>query len=161
VVCLPRPEEKVYAIIDAMASRNPGQALRQLRHFLGLEKDARFQIFALLCGEVRKLLLLRALLDEGMIPARVSDESVFKAQVHPRLGRELPPALAAAWRKTNAWAQFQTLKRARAFETRQLKGFLEFLAEADVLLKSGGAEHEAVLEELALRFCGVREETVL
>jgi hypothetical protein len=38
---------------------------------------------------------------------------------------------------------------------------VEFLAEADVKLKSGGANHEAVLEELVMLFCGVREEAVL
>jgi DNA polymerase III delta subunit len=161
VVCLPQPEEKIFAILDALADRNPVLAHRLLRHFLASEKDARYQIFGLLCGEVRKLVLLRALLDEERVPSRVSDANAFKAQVHERLGRELPGALASAWRRTNAWAQFQALKRARVFDARQLRGLVEFLSDADVKLKSGGATHEAVFEELVMRFCGVREEAAL
>jgi DNA polymerase-3 subunit delta len=161
VVCMPRPEESIYAILDALVARNPGQALKLLRHFLGQEKDARYQIFNMLCTEVRKLVLLRALLDEGILPARVTDYAAFKAQVHPQLGKQLPGSLAAAWRKANSWGQFQTLKRARSFETAQLQSLLLFLADADLRLKSGGAEHAAVLEELVLRFCGIREEAVL
>ncbi|HTB21114.1 MAG TPA: hypothetical protein VK914_00250 [bacterium] len=161
VVCLAPPEEKVFAILDALAARNPVLAYRQVRHFLAQDKDARYQIFGLLCTEVRKLILMRALIDEERVPARINDANAFKAQVHETLGRELPPALAAAWRRTNAWAQFQALKRARAFDARQLRGLLEFLAESDVRLKSGGATHEAVFEELIMRFCGVREEAAL
>jgi DNA polymerase-3 subunit delta len=161
VVCLPQPEEKVFAILDALASHNAALAHRLLRHFTESDKEARFQIFGLLGGEVRKLVLLRALLDEGRIPARVNDANAFKAQVHERLGRELPGSLAAAWRKTNAWAQFQALKRARAFDARQLHSLADFLGAADVRLKTGGAAHEAVFDELVMRFCGVREEAAL
>jgi len=158
VVVLPRPEEKVFVIVDALAARNMGNALRLLRQFLAEEKDARYQIFGFLASEVRRMVLLRALIDEGLVSSRATDDFAFRAQVHPKLGKELPGALAASWRKTNAWAMSQALKRARALDSRQLHGLIGFLAEADLKLKSSGAGHQEVLEELVLRFCGVREE---
>ncbi|MGH7443060.1 MAG: DNA polymerase III subunit delta [bacterium] len=158
VVCLPPPQEKVFAILDALAAKDAPQAQRLLRRFTAADKGARYQIFGLLCGEARKLLLLRALLDGQHLPQRgLNDVNTYKAQVHERLGRELPAALAASWRRTNAWAQFQALKRARAFDAAQLRGLIEFLSQADVRLKSG-TDHESVFEELVMRFCGLRAE---
>ncbi len=161
VVCLPPPQEKVFAVLDALAAKDAPGALRLLRRFGSASKDARFQLFGLLCSEARKLLLLRAVLDERKLPARgLNDVNAYRAQVHESLGRDLPAALAAAWRRTNAWAQYHALRRAQAFGADQLRSLVGFLGEADLRLKAG-VRHDSVFEELVMRFCGVREEVAL
>ena len=107
------------------------------------------------------LLRLRALIDEGKLPAKAQgDGSGFRMQVHPRLVKELPPALAAWWKRTNAWRLFFAAQRARAFSAPQLHALLRALSEGDVKTKTGAARPEHVLEEVCARFCGVAEEAL-
>lgn len=160
-VCVFKPDEAIFKLTDALAQKDLGTALRLLHRFVEEDPAARFQIYGLLSGEARKMVLCRALLDEGKLPARAGDSFTFKAQVHPRLGKELPPALGALWRKTNAYPLYNALERARKFSAAQLRELLASLAQADLDMKSGGADPVAVLEELCVRLCGHREEAVL
>jgi DNA polymerase III delta subunit len=158
----PRPEEDVFKLLDALGRKDLGEALRLLRRFLRRDPNACFEILYRLVGEVRRLLLMRALLDERHLGARgVGDYNSFKMQVQPRLAKELPPALAAVVKKTHAFPLHQALTRAKAFDPAQLRELVRGLAEADAQLKVGGAEARDVLEALCLRLCGVREEAVL
>lgn len=161
-VCVFKPEENVFKLTDALARKDLGTALRLLRRFVDEDPGARFQIYGLLSGEVRKMVLCRALIDEGKLGARGSgDYNTFKMQVHPRLGKELPPALGAQWRRSSAFPLYNALERARKFDAAQLRDLLASLGQADLDMKSGGADPVAVLEELCVRLCGHREEAVL
>jgi DNA polymerase-3 subunit delta len=158
----PRPEDDVFKLLDALGRRDLGEALRLQRRFLRQDPQASFEILYRLVGEVRRLLLMRALLDEGHVAARAaSDYNSFKMQTHPKLSKELPPALAALVKRSHAFPLFQALSRAKAFDKGQLRDLVQGLAEADVQIKTGTAEARAVLEALCLRLCGVREEAVL
>lgn len=158
----PRPEEDVFKLLDALGRKDLGESLRLLRRFLRRDPNACFEILSRLVGELRRLLLMRALLDEGHLGARgVGDYNSFKMQVQPRLAKELPPALAAVVKKTHAFPLHQALTRAKAFDPTQLRELVAGLAEADVQVKTGAAEARAVLEALCLRLCGVREEALL
>jgi DNA polymerase III delta subunit len=158
----PRPEENVFKLFDALAAKKLGDALSLVRGFVAEDPDARYQLLGLVISEVRKLLLLRALMDEGRLSERgVSEATAFRMQVHPRVGRELPPALAQWWKRNNAWALFFALKRAKAFKAPQLHDLLRTLAQGDLAVKSGALRPEDLLEEACARLCGVREEAVL
>ncbi len=158
----PWPEDNVFKLIDALGEQKLGAALALLRQFVAQKAEARYQLLGLLTSEVRKLVLMRALIDEGRLPARgLNDQASFRMQVHPKVGNELPPALAAWWKKSNAWGLFNTAKRAKAFKTAQLQQLLRALAEGDVAAKSGAARPEDILEEICVRLCGGREEVVL
>lgn len=158
----PRPEENVFKLIEALGEQKLGPALSLLRQFTAQNPESRFQILGLMISEVRKLLLMRALMDEGKLPARgISDPNSFRMQVHPRLTRELPPALAQWWKKNNAWGLYFTLKRAKAFQSAQLHALLLALAQGDVDAKTGVARPEDLLEEICVRICGGRLEAAL
>ena len=158
----PRPEDDVFKLLDALGRRDLGESLRLQRRFLRQDPQASFEILYRLVGEVRRLLLMRALLDEGHVAARAAgDYNSFKMQTHPKLAKELPPALAALVKRSHAFPLFQALSRAKAFDKAQLRELVQGLAEADVQIKTGAAEARAVLESLCLRLCGVREEVVL
>jgi DNA polymerase-3 subunit delta len=158
----PRPEEAVFALIDLLGKRELGPALRLLRRLNAEDGNARYQLLGMLISELRLLLRLRAMIDEGKLPARGSgDGNGFRMQVHPRLAKELPPALGAWWKRTNAWRLFFAAQRARAFNGPQLRALLQALAEGDLRSKTGGARPEQVLEEVCARFCGVAEEALL
>jgi DNA polymerase III delta subunit len=158
----PRPEENVFKLIDALGQQKLGEALRLTREFIAADPEARYQLMGLMIAEVRKLLFMRALIDENRIPARgAATFDAFRMQIHPRLGKELPPAAAAWWKKTSPWALHQTLTRARGFKTSQLAALVPLLADGDLAFKTGRRKPEDLLEDLCARLCGVREEATL
>jgi DNA polymerase III delta subunit len=158
----PRVEEEGFALLNALGDKDLGGALRQLRRSLQQDPNACFRLLGQLTGEVRFLLLMRALLDEGHLgPKGVADANSFKFQVQPRLVKELPAALGALVKRSNYYRLFLAQQRAKAFSHGQLRELVQGLAEADVQIKTGGAEAREVLEALCVRLCGVREEAVL
>lgn len=158
----PRPEEDVFRLIDAVAAQRLGEALRLLRQFTLADPKAVFQLMNLLVAEVRKLLLMRALLDANLIPTRgAGDANGFRMQVYPKVAKELPPALAAWWKRSSPYSLFHSLRRARGFRTSALTALVFELAAADVAVKTGRKDAGTLLEELCVRLCGVREESVL
>jgi hypothetical protein len=57
----------------------------------------------------------------------------------------------------NAYADYMCLQRAERFSLAELRSFTERLLEADLRLKSSGAQPRIVLERLFLEMClGVR-----
>lgn len=158
----PRPEEDVFKLVDAFAKKDLAGAVRLLRELGTADKDAPFRILNLVIVELRLMVLLRALIDEGALPSRgLSDATAFRMQVHPKLAAELPPALGAWWRKTNAWRLFYALKRAAGFRTGALHGILQALAEGEVACKRGQREPLELLQGICVRACGGREEVLL
>jgi DNA polymerase-3 subunit delta len=161
-VGVPVAEDNVYELLDALGKKDLGQSLKILRRQLNLDPKESFRLFGLLCSELRKLTVMRALLDEGRVPTKgPSNFNIFKADTYPKVGKELPPGLAVMWKKTNPFPLFQTLERCKAFSGPQLKSLGEQLGQMDLEMKSGGASAGDALEEMVLRFCGVQEEAVL
>jgi DNA polymerase III delta subunit len=158
----PRVEEESFALLNALGTKNLGEALQQLRRSLQQDPGACFRLLNQLIAEVRFLLLMRALLDEGHLgPKGVADANSFKFQVQPRLAKELPPALGALVKRTNYYRLFLAQQRAKAFSPAHLRELVRGLAEADVQIKTGAAQAREVLEALCVRLCGVREEALL
>jgi DNA polymerase III delta subunit len=161
-VCTPVLEDDVFELFRALGSKKIDQALGVLRRQLAVDPKAPFQLFSMLCAELRKLVVMRALMDEGKIPAKGPiDSNSFKFTTYPKLIKELPVGLAALVKKTNSYALYQTMERARSMSGPQLREMVSHVAELDYKVKTGGMEASDALEELVLRFCGVREEAIL
>jgi DNA polymerase III delta subunit len=158
----PIAEDDVFELLKALGSRDLGQALKVLQRQLGLDPSAAFQLFGMLCSELRKLAVMRALMDEGRLAAKgPSNFQAFKANVYPAVAKALPTGLAGLWKKTNPYPLHQSMERARAFSAPQLRGLSLQLAQMDLDMKSGGISAADALEEIVLRFCGVQEEAIL
>ena len=162
-VCTPVPEDDVFELLKALGTKNLGQALAVLRRQLSLDpKAATFALFGLLCGELRKLVMMRALMDEGLLPAKGPlDFNSFKFSTYPKLIKDLPAGLAATVKKTNAFPLYQAMERAKPMSGAQLREMAAHVAELDKKVKTGGMEAADALEDLVLRFCGVKEEAIL
>lgn len=108
----PMRSELVFAVTDAMADRNVGQALSLWEQVLASDKEAQFKAVGGLAWGLRKLMRARRMTDRGMSP----DQAARQAQLWG-------PAAAT---------------RIRAFTTQQLESQLAQLAKIDLSTKSGG-----------------------
>jgi DNA polymerase III delta subunit len=158
----PVAEDDVFELLGALGNRDLGQALKVLQRQLGIKDASAFALFGLLCSEMRKLAVMRALMDEGRLPSKgASNFQAFKANTYPALAKTLPTGLAQLWKKTNPYPLHQSLERARSFSAAQLHGLSLQLAQMDLEMKNGGISASDALEEIVLRFCGVQEEAIL
>ena len=161
-VGVPVAEDNVFELLDALAKKDLGLSLKVLKRQITLEPKETFRIFGLLCSELRKMTVLRALIDENLVPTKgPSNFNIFKADTYPKLSKTLPPGLALFWKKSNPYPLYQTLERCKSFSAQQLKDLAEQLGKMDLDMKSGGAKGGDALEEMVLRFCGVQEEAIL
>lgn len=161
-VCTPVLEDDVFELLKALGQKNLGLALDVLKRQLSLDPSAPFLLFGMLCGELRKLVVMRALMDEGLLPVKgSSDFNQFKITTYPKLLKELPVGLAAMVKKTNPFPLYQAMERAKPMSAAQLRDMVAHVSELDRKVKTGGMEASEALQELVLRFCGVREEAIL
>lgn len=158
----PVEEDNVFELLNALADRDLGHSLKVLRRQVAEDDKDAFGLLGLLSGEVRKLSILRALMDEGRLPAKGKlDANAFKANNYPTVAKTLPPGLAAFWKKASPWQLYHVMERAKSFTGPQLQQMTAQLAQADLDIKSGKVKATPALEELVLRFCGIREEAIL
>ena len=161
-VCTPVLEDDAFELLKALGSKNLGHGLDVLRRQLSTDKDAPFMLFGMLTGELRKLTVMRALMDEGFVPSKgPGDFNSFKITTYPKLMKELPPGLAGMLKKTSPYPLYQAMERAKPMSKQQLREMLVHVAELDYKVKTGGMQATEALEDLVLRFCGVREEAIL
>ncbi len=147
--------EDIYGLFDAIGRRDAGDTLLRLeRLFDG--RDVRqgdrafdkvdseiwpFQFFAMLTGEIRKMLLIRARLEEGGGGFDASmTYSAFQARVLPRLMAPAAPFGRSPFETTRGpahpFALFQAARRASRFTAPELARSLARAAEVDVQLKT-------------------------
>lgn len=147
--------EDIYGLFDAIGRRDAGDALARLeRLFDG--RDVRqgdrafdkvddeiwpFQFFAMLTGEIRKMLLVRARLEEGGGGFDASmTYPAFQARVLPRLMAPAAPfgrsPFETARGPAHPFALFQSTRRASRFTARELARSLARAADVDVQLKT-------------------------
>lgn len=108
----PMRSELVFAVTDAMADRNAGQALGLWEQVLASDKEAQYKAVGGLAWGLRKLMRARRMVDRGMS----ADQAARQAQL---------------WGPTAA-------ARVRAFTIPELEAQLVQLAKIDVSTKSGG-----------------------
>ncbi len=147
--------EDVYGLFDAIGRRDAGDALARLerlfdgrdvrqgdRPYEKVEDVWPMQLLGLVAGEVRRMLLLRARLEEAGPGGFDSGMSypAFQARVLPRLTAPVAPfgrsPFEGARGPTNPYALYKAAMRASRFSARELARALARAADVDVLLKS-------------------------
>jgi hypothetical protein len=147
--------EDIYELYNAIGRRDAGDALARLERLFdgrdvrggkrAFEKvDAEiwpFQFFAMLTGEVRKMLLIRARLDEGGGGFDASmTYPAFQARVLPRLMAPAAPFGHSPFETTrgpaNPYALFESARRSSRFTAPELARALARAADVDVQLKT-------------------------
>jgi DNA polymerase III delta subunit len=155
--------EDVYGLFDAIGRRDAGDALARLerlfdgrdvrqgdREFEKIDDIWPMQLLGMLSGEVRRMLLLRARLEEtgaGGFDAGMP-YAAFQARVLPRLLAPAPPfgrsPFDSAKGPPHPFALYRASQRASRFTGRELVRALARAADVDVRLKSSGAALETL-----------------
>ena len=157
--------EDVYGLFDAIGRRDAGDALARLerlldgrdiragdRDFKKIEDIWPIQLLGMLAGEVRRMLLIRARLDEAGGGASSFDASMsyhtFQARVLPRLMAPAAPFGRSPFESAQGGAHpfglYRSAQRSSKFTTRQLARALARAADVDVALKNSGPPLEAL-----------------
>jgi hypothetical protein len=155
--------EDVYGLFDAIGRRDAGDALVRLerlldgrdvragdRDFRKIEDIWPIQLFGMLAGEVRRMLLIRARLDEA--GASGFDASIsypaFQARVLPRLMAPSAPFGRSPFETAQGGAHpfglYRSAQRSSKFTTRELARALARAADVDVALKNSAPPLETL-----------------
>lgn len=151
--------EDLYPFYEAIGRRDAGDALARLeRLFSGrtvragkreLEVDASDDewpavFLGMLTAEVRRMLLIRCVLDERGGFDKAMEYPAFAARIVPRLNEPLAPfgvsPFAAQNGAVNGFVWFMAARRAARYTTAELARGLARAAEVDVRLKSSAPE---------------------
>jgi DNA polymerase III delta subunit len=155
--------EDVYGMFDAIGRRDAGDALARLERLLdgrevrAGERDFRkiediwpIQLFGMLAGEVRRMLLIRARLDEAGgsgFDASMSYQT-FQARVLPRLMAPSAPFGRSPFETAQGGAHpfglYRSAQRSSKFTTAQLARALARAADVDVALKNSAPPLETL-----------------
>jgi len=155
--------EDVYGLFDAIGRRDAGDALQRLerlfdgrdvrqgdRAFDKIEDIWPIQLFGMIAGEVRRMLLLRARLDEagpGGFNAAMS-YATFQARMLPRLLAPAAPYARSPFDggkgPPHPFALYKAAQRASQFSARELARALARAAEVDVSLKTSAPVVETI-----------------
>ncbi len=155
--------EDVYDLFDAIGRRDAGDALQRIerlfdgrevrqgdRAFEKVEDIWPIQLFGLIAGEVRRMLLLRSRLDEagpGGFDASMSYPA-FQARVLPRLLAPVAPFGRSPFEgkkgPPHPFALYKAAQRSSRFSSRELARALSRAADVDVRLKSSAPFVETI-----------------
>ena len=155
--------EDVYGLFDAIGRRDAGDALARLerlfdgrevrqgdRAFEKIEDIWPIQLLGMIAGEVRRMLLLRARLEEagpGGFDAGMSYPA-FQARVLPRLMAPAAPFGHSPFEggkgAAHPFALYKASQRSSRFTARELARALSRAADVDVRLKSSGPPLETL-----------------
>ena len=130
-LCPPRPEENIFAIVDAVGNRRCGEALTGIKEMLAA-KEPPFKLLAMVSRQFRLLLQVYDLLERGYPPGEIRT----RLNMHPYVCRKIA-------------GQCRNFNRAR------LIGAVESLSELDVAVKTGRQEFYPALEAFLLKMCAV------
>jgi DNA polymerase III delta subunit len=145
--------EDVYAFYDAIGRREAGEALSRLERLFSeravrsgdrkMEKDESWPVIFLgmLTGEVRRMLLIRARMEEsGGGPDASQNYNAFQARVVPRLAEPVAPFGRSPFENKkgaiSGFLWFKAAVRAARYSTPELSRALARAADVDVRLKS-------------------------
>jgi DNA polymerase III delta subunit len=150
--------EDVYEFYEAVGRRDAGDALARLERLLsgravragerGIDTEEYWptRLLGMLAEEVRRMLVVRARLEET---GRGFDASMsygtFQARVLPALAEPVAPFGVSAFPNTRApYALFKAAQRAARFTTRELGSALARAADVDVKLKNSSEPLETL-----------------
>ncbi len=165
--------EDVYAFYDAIGRRDAGEALSRLDRLFSdravrsgdrrmEEKDDDswpFIFLGMLTGEVRRMLLIRELMEEfGGGPHVYQNYNAFQARVAPRLGEPVAPFGRSPFENkkgtVSPFLWFKAASRAARYTTPELSRALARAADVDVRLKSSVTPVDALFVYVAELIAG-------
>jgi DNA polymerase III delta subunit len=155
--------EDVYGLFDAIGRRDAGDALQRIerlfdgrevrqgdREFEVIEEIWHIQLFGMIAGEVRRMLLLRSRLDEagpGGFDASMS-YAQFQTRVLPRLLAPVAPFGRSPFEgkkgPPHPFALYKAAQRSSRFSSRELARALSRAADVDVRLKTSAPVVETI-----------------
>jgi len=155
--------EDLYGLLDAIGRRDAGDALARLERLFdgrdvrqgdrSLEKIEEIwpiQLLGLIAAEVRRMLLLRARIEEagpGGFDTGMPFPT-FEARVLPRLVAPVPPFGRSAFETsrgaTSPYALYKAAQRASRFSSQELARALSRAADVDVSLKTSAPALETL-----------------
>jgi hypothetical protein len=155
--------EDVYELFDAIGRRDAGDALQRIerlfdgrevrqgdRELEKIEAIWHIQLFAMIVGEVRRMLLLRSRLDEagpGGFDASMP-YAQFQTRVLPRLLAPVAPFGRSPFEGTKGpphpFALYKAAQRSSRFSSRELARALARAADVDVRLKTSAPVVETI-----------------
>ena len=151
-------EDSIFALTSAVSERNAGKALHILKDLL----DQGFHylmIFTMLVREIRLLLQAKLLLKTGVPAGFHPDMDYVRYQkiVFPRIkewgqsdgGRNEIAGL-------HPYVLYNALKNSVGFSVSECIGFMEYLMETDIALKTTGQAPKLLLENLVISLCSRR-----
>jgi DNA polymerase III delta subunit len=164
--------EDVYAFYDSLGRREAGEALSRLERLFSeravrsgdreIEKDDDSWpviFLGMLTGEVRRMLLIRARMEEsGGGPDASQNYNTFQARVVPRLAEPVDPFGRSPFENKkgtiSAFLWFKAAGRAARYSTPELSRALARAADVDVRLKSSVAALDALSVYVAQLIAG-------
>jgi DNA polymerase-3 subunit delta len=129
MVCPPRVEESIFAIVDAVGEKQCRKALAGIKDLLAA-KEPPLRILAMISRQFRLLL-----------------------QVHTLQGQGFPPAEIPARLKIHPYVAQKVGIQCRRFNRPFLICVFESLSELDLALKTGRQEFYPAMEKLLLELC--------
>jgi DNA polymerase III delta subunit len=152
--------EDIYDFFEAIGRRDAGAALARLERLLEIDRRAvrqgqyevevieqiwEQQLLGLITSEIRRMLMLRALLDEtGGFDAGMSPRA-FETRLYPRLIAPVAPFGRSAWgRPPKPYALFKASQRAAKYSTVELARALSRAADVDARIKSSSPPLETL-----------------
>ncbi len=149
-------EANVFDLTNAVSGRDAGTALQAFRSLV-TQREPVLRILALLAGEVRNLIVARAVL-EGRLGGRLDPGvtfEIFRSRILPRLRQEIEgdDGSAAKLLTMNPFRAFTLARAASRFSAQGLLGALEAVHDADLTLKTSGQSESLIMEQLLIRLC--------
>jgi DNA polymerase-3 subunit delta len=148
-------EVNIVVLANAVSDRDPARALHAYRSLVA-QREPALRLLATLAGEVRGLLVARAVLEERL-PGAMEETltyPAFQARILPRLKGTGPAAEGAAQLlDMHPFRAFNILRAAARFSPAELRHALDRIHEADLQLKTSGQPDALLLEPLILSIC--------
>jgi DNA polymerase III delta subunit len=154
--------EDLYAFYDAVGRREAGEALTRLERLFSdrairtgdwtMEKDEDawpFIFLGMLTGEIRRMLLIRARMEElGTGPEASQNYNTFQARIVPRLSEPVPPFGRSPFESrkggVTGFLWYKAASRAARYSTQELSRALARAADVDVAMKTSVAPLDAL-----------------
>lgn len=144
------PEDRVFALIDAIGAKKSGEAMRLLDETLAASPKPEYEvhrILALMARHFRMLYQLRFLTESGIRLNAIPEE------IEELMPKESSVLLLADWQRT------KLLSQVGYFSSGQLRRCLRGVLECELATKGLGAEtasNRLSLEMLLVKLCGLK-----
>jgi len=135
----------IFDLTRFIAVRNPTAALCQLNRLIA-QGDHPLKLLSTLAAEVRKLLSARQILDSDL-RGRWKPGMNYKQFEHAIVDQR------ATLLTRSPYADYLCFQRAETFSFAELLSYLRSIHDADLRLKSSGANPKLVMEQLILQMC--------